>query len=82
MREIYTPCSLCYTALCYACLLLFWFFQSPTAETPAWIFTLNTLNDAVLHKDDPFDSYYSEFSYLTEYFGKVEKITIISMGKC
>jgi len=35
----------------------FWFFQSPTAETPAWILTLNTSNAAVLRKDDPFDSY-------------------------
>ena len=46
----------------------FWFFQSPTAETPAWILTLNTSNDAVLRKDDPFDSYKSEFSYLTEFW--------------
>jgi len=73
-----------YATLRYATHVYYFFgsFNRLTAETPAWIFTLNTLNDAVLHKDDPFDSYYSEFSYLTEYFGKVEKITIISMGKC
>jgi len=66
----YTPkCS-----LQNACLLLFfWFFQSPTSETPAWIWTLNTSNDAVLRKDDPFDSYKSEFSYLTEFFWKIRK---------
>ena len=51
----------------------FWFFQSPTAETPAWILTPNTSNDAVLRKDDPFDSCISEFSYLTDFFGKIEK---------
>jgi len=39
----------------------------------AWILTLNTSNDAVLRKDDPFDSYKSIFSYLTEFFGKFEK---------
>jgi len=60
---------------------LFWFFQLPTAETPAWISMLNTSNDAVLRKDDPFDSYKSELLYLTEFFGKIEKITIVSMGK-
>jgi len=38
-------------ATLYACLLLFWFFQSPTAETPAWILTLKTSNDAVLRKE-------------------------------
>jgi len=52
----------------YACLLLFWFFQSPTAETPAWILTLNASNDAVLRKDDPFDGYKSKISYLTEFW--------------
>jgi len=45
----------------------FWFFQSPTAETPAWILTLKTLNDAVLRKEVPFDGYKSEISYLTEF---------------
>jgi len=50
-----------------ACLLLFWFFQSPTAETPAWILTLNTSNDAVLRKEVPFEGYKSKISYLTEY---------------
>jgi len=60
----------------------FWFFQSRTAETPAWILTLNTSNDAVLHKDDFFDSYKSEFSYLTEFFEKIgKKITIVLIGK-
>jgi len=38
-------------------------------------------NDAVLRRDDTFDSYKSEFSYLSEFFGKFEKITIVSMGK-
>jgi len=46
------PCSLRYATL-YACLLLFWFFQSPTAETPAWILTLKTSNDAILRKEVP-----------------------------
>ena len=59
----------------------FWFFQSPTAETPAWILTLNTSNDAVLRKDDPFDSYKSELSYFTEFLWKFEKINIVSIGK-
>ena len=58
-----------------------WFFQSPTAETPAWILTLNTSNVAVLRMDDPFDSYKSEFSYLTEFWSKFEKINIVSKGK-
>ena len=40
------------------------FFQSPTAETPAWILTLNTSNDVVLRKDDPFDGHKSEILYL------------------
>jgi len=51
----------------------FWFFQSPKAETPAWIFTLYSSKDAVLRKYDLFDSYKSEFSYLTEFFGKFAK---------
>jgi len=58
----------------------FWYFQSPTAETPAWISTLNTSNDVVLRKDDPFDSYKSEFSYLTDFFGKIEKIPLFQWG--
>ena len=41
----------------HACLLLFWFFQSPIAETPAWILTLNTSNDVVLRKEVPFEGY-------------------------
>jgi len=65
----------------YACLLLFLFFQSPTAETPAWILTLNTSNDVVLRKNDPFDGHKSEILYLTEFLGKFEKITIVSMVK-
>jgi len=56
----------------------FWFFQSPRAETPAWILTLNTSNDAVLRKDDPFDNYVSEFSYLTEFFLKLKKYHCIN----
>jgi len=74
-RNIHPKCSLRLFTTFY------WFFQSPTAETPAWISTLNTSNDAVLRKDDPFDSYKTEFSYLTEFFGKIEKITIVSIGK-
>ena len=54
-------------ATLYACLLLFWFFQSPTAETPAGILTLKTSNDAVLRKEVPFKGYKSEISYLTEF---------------
>ena len=56
-------------ATLYACLglLLFLFFQSPTAETPAWILTLKTSNDAVLGKEVPFEGYKSEISYLTEF---------------
>ena len=45
----------------------FWFFQSPTAETPAWILTLKTSNDAVLRKEVPFEGYKSEITYLTEF---------------
>ena len=54
-------------ATLYSCLLLFWFFQPPTAETPAWILTLKTSNDAVLRKEVPFGGYKSEISYLTEF---------------
>ena len=45
----------------------FWFFQSPAAETPAWILTLKTSNDAVLRKEVPFEGYKSKASYLTEF---------------
>jgi len=45
----------------------FWSFQSPTAETPAWILTLKTSNDAVLRKEVPFGGYKSEISYLAEF---------------
>ena len=65
-----SPCSLRYATLrtpMFACLLLFWSFQSPTAETPAWILTLKTSNDAVLRKEVPFGSYKSEITYLTEF---------------
>ena len=34
--------------------LVFWFFLLPTAKTIAPIFTLNTSNDVVSHKDVPF----------------------------
>jgi len=68
-------------ATLYACLLLFWFFQSRTTETPAWILTLKTSNDAVQRKEVPFDGYKNEISYLTEFQGKFGKITIVSMGK-
>ena len=62
----YTPSHVGYATL-YACLLLFWFFQSPTAETPAWILTLKTSNDAVLRKEVRFEGYNNEISYLAEY---------------
>ena len=55
-RNIHPPMF----ATLYSCLLLFWFFQSPTAETPAWILTLKTSNDAVLRKEVPFEGYKSE----------------------
>jgi len=58
-RNIHPPCSHVY--------YFFWFFQSPTAETPAWILTLETLNDAALRKEVPFEGYKSEISYLTEF---------------
>jgi len=32
----------------------FWFYRQPTAKTPTPIFTINTSNDAVSHKDVPF----------------------------
>jgi len=46
---------------------VFWFFQSPTAETPAWILTLKTSNDAIMRKEVPFEGYNSDISYLTEF---------------
>jgi len=42
-----------YTHLYY----FFWFFHSPTADTPAWILTLNTSNDVVRRKEVPFEGY-------------------------
>ena len=59
----------------------FWFFHSPTAETPAWILTLNTSNDVVLRKEVPFGGYKNKISYSTEFWWKFEKINIVSMGK-
>ena len=59
----------------------FWFFHSPITETPKWILTLNTSNDAVLSRDDPYDGYKGEISYLTDFFTKFEKNTIVLMGK-
>ena len=50
------------------------------AETSAWILTLNTSNDAVLRKDDPFDSYKSEFSYLTDFLETSKKIPLFQWG--
>jgi len=35
----------------------------------------------VLRKDDPFDGHKSEILYLTEFLGKFEKITSVSMVK-
>ena len=67
-RNIHLPCSLRYATLPYTHVYyFFWFFQSPTAETPAWILTLKTSNDAVLRKEVPFEGYKSEISYLTEF---------------
>ena len=79
MREVYTPmfASLPYTHVYY----FFWFFQSPTAEMPAWILMLKTSNDGVLRKEVPFEGYKSEISYLTEFYGKFRKITIVTIGK-
>jgi len=59
------PCSLPYKAT--HVYYFFWFFQSPTAETPAWILTLKASNDAVLRKEVPFEGYKSDISYLTEF---------------
>ena len=66
----YTPpmfATLRYATLPSHFYYLFWFFQSPTAEMPAWILTLKTSNDAVLRKEVPFEGYKSEISYLTEF---------------
>jgi len=62
-RNVHPTCSLPYTHVYY----FFWFFQSPTAATPAWILTLKTSNDAVLRKEVPFEGYKSEITYLTEF---------------
>ena len=67
VRGFLLPIYAKYTPPMFACLLLFLFFQSPTAETPAWILTLKTSNDAVLRKEVPFEGYKSEMSYLTEF---------------
>ena len=64
-RNIHPPCSLRYPIRMFT--TFFWFFQSSTAETPAWILTLKTSNDAVLRKEVPFDGYKSEISYLTQF---------------
>ena len=74
----YTPkCS-----LRYACLLLFLVLPIAWSRDACMDLNANTTNDAVLRKDDPFDSYKSEFSYLTVFFWKIRKNTIVSMGKC
>jgi len=57
-----------------------WFFQSPKAESPAWILTLKMSNDAVLRKEVPFEGYKSEILYLTEFLGKFEKIPLFQWG--
>ena len=63
MGEIYTQvfATLRYATQRYATVThvyyFFWFFQSPTAETPVWILTLNTSNDVVLRKEVPFEGY-------------------------
>ena len=52
----------------FACLLLFLVLPiAYTAETPAWILTLKTSNDAVLRKEVPFEGYKNEITYLTEF---------------
>ena len=58
MGEIYTQmfATLRYatvTHVYYFFLVLLWL----TAETPAWILTLNTSNDVVLRKEVPFEGY-------------------------
>jgi len=67
VKEFLLPIYAKYTPPMFACLLLFWFFQSPTAENPAWILTLKTSYDAVLRKEVPFEGYKSEITYLTEF---------------
>jgi len=61
-----------YATLRYATLThvyyFFGYFQSPTAETPAWILTLNTSNDVVLRKEVPFGGYKNEISHLSDFW--------------
>jgi len=67
MGEIYTQCSL---------RMFTTFFGSSNRLKPRRLhgfFTLYSSKDAVLRKYDLFDSYKSEFSYLTEFFGKFAK---------
>ena len=61
----YTPKM--FATLTHVYYFFFWFFHSPTAETPAWILTLNASNDVVLRKEVPFEGYRNEISYLTEF---------------
>ena len=46
----------------------------------AWILTLKTSNDAVLRKEVPYGGYKSGITYLTEFYGKFGKITIVSVS--
>ena len=70
-RNIHPPCSIRYTHLYYFLVL-----PMLTADTPAWILTLKTSNDAVLRKEVPFEGYKSEISYLTEFLGKFGKLPL------
>jgi len=38
-------------------MFVFWFFLSPTAETPTLTFTQNTSKDAIPRKDIPFGGF-------------------------
>jgi len=62
-------------------LLHFWYFNSPTGEPVKPIFTLNTSNDAVLHKKVPFYCYKIKILFFTYLFEKFEKITMTPKGK-
>jgi len=65
-----------FATLRYPCLLLFWFFQSPTAETPALILPLNMSDDVVPHKNDSFDSYKNEMNF----WENLKKIPLFQWG--
>ena len=72
----YTPQMFATVRYAVACLLLFWFFQSPTAETPALILPLNMSDDVVPHKNDSFDSYKNEMNF----WENLKKIPLFQWG--